>query len=52
MLFYAFLIIISVGLTVGVFVYSYKQNRGVKRPKVDFIREFFNHFGDGVNMKR
>jgi hypothetical protein len=46
------LIILCVALIAGVFAYSIKQNKDEKRPPVDFIRELFNHFGDGSNMKR
>lgn len=46
------IIIISAALVIGVFAYSIKQNKDEKRPPVDFIREFFNHFGDGSNFKR
>ena len=46
------LIVISVILVIGVFSYSVKQNRNEKKPPVHFIRELFNHFGDGANFRR
>ena len=46
------LIIVCAALVIGVFAYSIKQNKDEKRPPVDFIRELFNHFGDGSNYKR
>lgn len=45
-------IIVCSALVISVFAYSAKEYRGEKRPKVDFIRELFNHFGDGSNYKR
>ena len=46
------IIIVCAALVIGVFVYSAKQYKDEKRPPVDFIRELFNHFGDGSNYKR
>lgn len=46
------IVIICGILVVSVFAYSIRQNKDIKKPKVDFIRELFNHFGDGANMKR
>lgn len=46
------IIAVCVVLVAGVFTYSIKQNKDEKRPPVDFIREFFNHFGDSSNYKR
>ena len=46
------LIIVCAALVIGVFAYSIKQHKDEKRPPVYFIRELFNHFGDGSNYKR
>ncbi len=46
------IIIFAVVLVVGVFAYSIKQNKDAKKPKMNFLLELLNHFGDGVNMKR
>ena len=46
------LIIVCSIMVIGVFAYSIRQNKDIRKPKVDFIRELFNHFGDGANMKR
>ena len=46
------LIIVCAALVIGVFAYSINQHKDEKRPPVDFIRELFNHFGDGSNYKR
>ena len=46
------IIAVCAALVIGVFASSIKQNKDEKRPPVDFIREFFNHFGDGSNYKR
>jgi hypothetical protein len=46
------IIILSSVLVIAVFAYSIRQNKDEKRPPVDFIREFFNHFGDGSNFRR
>lgn len=44
--------IIAVAFAACVCIYSYRQYRKEKKPKMDFIRELFNHLGDSVNMKR
>lgn len=44
--------VVSISLVVGVFVYSHYKYKDEKKPKVNFIRELFNHFGDTWNMKR
>ena len=44
--------VIAIGIAIGVCVHSYKQNRDEKKPKMNFILELFNHFGDGSNYKR
>lgn len=44
--------IVCAALVIGVFVYSHKQYKDVKKPKMHFIRELFNHFGDSSNYKR
>ena len=46
------IIIVCASLVIGVFAYSARQFKDEKRPPVDFIRELFNHFGDGSNFKR
>ena len=44
--------VISAILVITVFAYSIHQNKAEKKPAVHFIRELFNHFGDGSNYKR
>lgn len=44
--------VLSIILIVGVFIYSHYKYKDEKRPKMNFIRELFNHFGDTWNMKR
>ncbi len=46
------LVLLSAVLITGVFAYSIKQNKNEKKPPIHFIRELFNHFGDGNNFKR
>ena len=46
------LALLSAVLITGVFAYSIKQNKNEKKPPIHFIRELFNHFGDGNNFKR
>ena len=42
------LIIVCSILVICVFAYSIRQNKDIRKQKVNFIRELFNHFGDGA----